>query len=81
MIFGRFGLHLGAQVGAMLATFCHKTATKSRPNAQDTQDALQTPPGSLRTSILAPLGLDFGAPRRGENETQQRKIHATLLTH
>ena len=55
-IFGRFGLHLGTQVGAMLATFSPQDGPQ---NASERSRH----PTCARTSILEPPGLDFGAPR------------------
>ena len=58
----RFGLHLGAQVGAKLASFgpqdapkTHQKGKKRDPNAQDGPRPVPDPSGT-------PPDLDFGAP-------------------
>ena len=50
-----FGVHLGTQLGAMLATFSPQDGSQ---NASERSRH----PTCARTSILEPPGLDFGAP-------------------
>ena len=63
LLFGRFGLHLGTQVGSMLGpcwvVFRSKTVPKTEPMPQDQQNPPRTPPGGLGTSISEVPGLDF----------------------
>ena len=54
---------LGPTLDPCWLFFRHETAPKTRPRAQDTENAPRTPLGGLQTSILVPPDLDFGAPR------------------
>ena len=66
-MFVRCGLHLGAQIGAMLAPSGPQDAPKTHQKSikswstgliKTAQNASQTLPGPLRTSILVPPNLD-----------------------